>query len=322
VGINFVEIGERLRAYRLGEGLAPDDVARKLGISRAALYNYEKGSVIKLETIEKLADLLNVSVPSLLGVGVEYFSNPIAYYERKRQLEEKAIRIIVYFEPLSFVLTSKGYVDILRKMLVETIPKSYSARAEALDQIDRVMKILESRHAQVWHPNKSLISLVSAVQVQRLLRSGLIGTYNLSKRENDERRLMARNEVERMAKLMENEPIGVQIGVIEDTMPNQTFQIFVERDKTSVAVSPFRLGEFPNIRVGVASITAAPDAVSRYEKLSSELWSRASKGARGARLLRQMITESTLDDGRSVNPDRKKSRQPSQVSANSKLSRA
>jgi transcriptional regulator with XRE-family HTH domain len=291
VGINFVEIGERLRAYRLGEGLAPEDVAKRLDISRGALYNYEKGGVIKLETIETLALLLKVSVPSLLGVGVEYFSNPVSYYERKRQLEEKADRIIVYFEPLSFVLTSDDYVEILRTMLVETIPRSYPERAEALTQIDRVMKILEDRHAQVWHRNKSIISLVSANQVQRVLRSGLIGTYNLPEREVKKRRQMARNEVERMAKLMENEPIGVQIGVIEDTMPNQTFQIFFERERTSIAVSPFRLGEFPNIRVGVASITAAPDAVSRYEKLANDLWFRARKGAKGAKLLRQLIAE-------------------------------
>lgn len=307
MGINFVEIGERLRAYRLGESLAPEDVARQLGISRAALYNYEKGGVIKLETIEKLAELLNVSVPSLLGVGVEYFSNPVSYYERKRQLEEKANRIIVYFEPLSFVLTSNDYVDVLRKMLIETIPKTYAARAEALGQIERVMAILASRHAQVWHRNKSIISLVSAIQVQRVLRSGLIGTYSLPKKELEERRLMARREVERMATLMENEPIGVQIGVIEDTMPNQTFQIFVEPEKTSVAVSPFRLGEFPNIRVGVASITAAPDAVSRYEKLASDLWFRSYKGAKGAKFLRELVAESLpAASGRPARPSRKK----------------
>lgn len=292
MAFNFVEIGERLRAYRMGEGLTPEDVAKQLGISRGALYNYEKGEVIKLETIEKLAELLKVSIPSLLGVGVEYFSNPVAYYERKRQLEEKADRIIVYFEPLSFVLTSKEYVDILRKMMVETIPDSYPQRAEALVQIDRVMKILESRHSQVWHRNKNIISLVSAVQVQRVLRSGLIGTYNLSKKERDERRLLARKEVERMATLMENEPIGVQIGVIEEMMPNQTFQIFGERDKTSVAVSPFRLGEFPNISVGVASITASPDAVALYEKLASDLWFRSYKGAKGAEFLRRLLAES------------------------------
>jgi len=292
VSIDFAEIGERVRAYRMGAGLTPEDVAQQLEISRAALYKYEKGGVIKLETIEKVAKLLNVSVSTLLGVGIEYFDNPVAYYERKRQLEEKAQQVIVYFEPLSFVLTSSSYVDHLRKMLVEALPASYPDHASALKQIDRVMEIQHSRHAQPWHHNKSIISLVSGLQVQRVLRSGLVGTYDLPDSERERRREMARTEVERMASLMENEPLGVQIGVIEDTMPNQTFQIFRERTKTSVAVSPFRLGEFPNIWVGVASITAAPEAVALYEKLATDLWSRSSRGATGAQLLRRLVAES------------------------------
>ena len=306
MAFDFVEIGDRLRAYRLGEGLTPEAVAKQLGISRGALYNYEKGEVIKLDTIEKLAQLLKVSIPSLLGVGVEYFSNPVSYFERKRQLEEKADRIIVYFEPLSFVLTSNEYVTVLRKMMVETIPEKYPNRAEALVRIDRVMKILENRHAQVWQRNKNIISLVSAVQVQRVLRSGLIGTYNLSLREREERRALARKEVERMAALMENEPLGVQIGVIEEMMPNQTFQIFGAREKTSVAVSPFRLGEFPNISVGVASITASVDAVALYEKLASDLWSRSYKGAKGAQFLHKLLAESDPSPTRQSKSSRNK----------------
>jgi transcriptional regulator with XRE-family HTH domain len=300
VPFDFAEIGERVRAYRMGAGLTPECVAQQLEISRAALYKYEKGGVIKLETIEKVAQLLNISVPTLLGVGVEYFDNPVAYYERKRQLEEKAQQVIVYFEPLSFVLTSSSYVSHLRTMLVEALPADYPGRPSALRQIDQVMDIQHSRHAQPWHHNKSIISLVSGIQVQRVLRSGLVGTYNLSERELDDRRKMARAEVERMASLMENEPLGVQIGVIEDTMPNQTFQIFRERTKTSVAVSPFRLGEFPNIWVGVASITAAPDAVALYEKLASNLWSRSHRGTSGAQYLRRLIAEKGPEVGRNV----------------------
>jgi transcriptional regulator with XRE-family HTH domain len=291
MAMNFVEIGERLRAYRIGAGLSPDDVAEQLNISRSALYKYEKGGALKLETMERLARLLDVSVPALLGVGVEYFSNPVTYYERKRQLELKAEQVIVYFEPISFVLTSPDYATHLRTMLVEAVPANLIARKAAIEQIDRVMAILEERRTQARQPNRNIISLINAVQVQRVLRSGLIGTYDLSAKELEERRRRARTEVERMAALMENEPIGVQIGVIEDTMPNQTFQIFRERDKTWVAVSAFRLGEFPNIRVGVASITAAPDAVTLYERLANELWMRAHKGARGAEFLRRLIAE-------------------------------
>jgi hypothetical protein len=98
--------------------------------------------------------------------------------------------------------------------------------------------------------------------------------------------------------MMENEQMGIQIGVIEDTMPNQTFQIFRERHKTSVAVSPFRLGEFPNIRVGVASITAASDAVAHYENMATNLWACSYKGSRGAALLRELIAQSWPEGSR------------------------
>jgi hypothetical protein len=53
----------------------------------------------------------------------------------------------------------------------------------------------------------------------------------------------------------EDEPIGVQIGIVPDTLPHASFQIFRQPDRQVLALSPFRLGEQPNIRVGVAMIT-------------------------------------------------------------------
>ncbi len=40
-------------------------------------------------------------------------------------------------------------------------------RGRYSEMSDRVMAILASRHAQVWHRNKSIISLVSAIEVQK-----------------------------------------------------------------------------------------------------------------------------------------------------------
>ncbi|MFN7306631.1 MAG: helix-turn-helix domain-containing protein, partial [Acetobacteraceae bacterium] len=48
--MRFEDIGEQLRTYRLESGLKADEIAARLGISRAALYRYEKGEVIKLDT--------------------------------------------------------------------------------------------------------------------------------------------------------------------------------------------------------------------------------------------------------------------------------
>ena len=288
----FEEIGQRLRAYRMGAGLAPERVAEQLGISRAALYNYEKGGVIKLETIERLAQLLGVSVPSLLGVGVEYFANPVAYFERMRQIESRSEQVIAHFEPVSYLLTSKEYAGHLHQMLLEGVPSNFTGRAAALKEIECVMAILEERRTEAGSRHPNIISIVGATQIQRFLRSGLIGTYDLPPAIREERRRLARAEVERIGALMDDEPIGVQIGIVEDTLPNQSFQIFRQRDTTLVAVSPFRLGELPNIRLGVAAVTAADEAVSLYQKVADQLWRRARKGARGAELLRRIVAES------------------------------
>ncbi len=69
---HYDEIGRRLRAYRLGKNLSAEEVADQIGVSRAALYRLEKGELVKIETLAKLSELLGASLPSLMGVGVEY----------------------------------------------------------------------------------------------------------------------------------------------------------------------------------------------------------------------------------------------------------
>ena len=78
--MRFTEIGQQLRAYRLESGLRAEEIAARLGVSRAALYRYEKGEVIKLDTIQRLAELLKISPLSLLGIGVEYYNRPVALF--------------------------------------------------------------------------------------------------------------------------------------------------------------------------------------------------------------------------------------------------
>ena len=55
MAIRFDDIGNRLKAFRLGSGLSADEIAGRLGISRTALYRFEKGELAKIETLEKLA---------------------------------------------------------------------------------------------------------------------------------------------------------------------------------------------------------------------------------------------------------------------------
>src|ERR1700693_2323670 len=106
MAVRFDDIGNRLKAFRLGSGLAADEIASRLGISRTALYRFEKGELAKIETLEKLSDLLGVSVPTLLGVGVEYVASAVSYFERMRQIEETSEHHIVLSGPASYLRTS------------------------------------------------------------------------------------------------------------------------------------------------------------------------------------------------------------------------
>src|SRR5690606_844821 len=96
-----------------------EDVAERLEVSRAVVYRMEKGEIVKIERLERLAHLLDTSLASLLGVEVEYYSNALGLFERMRQLEQKSDRIFAHFEPVSLLLTSDQYLEHMRSMLLE-----------------------------------------------------------------------------------------------------------------------------------------------------------------------------------------------------------
>jgi transcriptional regulator with XRE-family HTH domain len=147
VTLRYEEIGQRLRAFRLGSGLSADEVAAKIGISRTAVYRFEKGDVVKIETLSSLAELLGVSLPTLLGVEIEYISSAVTYFERLRQLEEVADRIVILAGPISFLLASDAFAESLADLLKESV-------ADESDH-DRVHRIIEQT---ITIPRESSIS--------------------------------------------------------------------------------------------------------------------------------------------------------------------
>ena len=289
MAIRFDDIGNRLRAFRLASGLSADEIASRLDISRTALYRFEKGELAKIETLEKLADLLGVSVPTLLGVGVEYIASAVAYFERMRQIEESCEHIIVLAGPISYLLASDGFDGALADVLRESIPDAAEGRKRAVAQIDEVMAVLHQRKEAYRRRQPGIVNLISAAEMQHFLRNGLVGRLDLPERVRRERQTLARAEAEHFVGLMEDEPIGVQIGIVPDTLPHASFQIFRQPDRQMLALSPFRLGEQPNVRVGVAMITSAPEALALHEKMAKDLWRRALKGDAAVRLMREMI---------------------------------
>jgi len=287
--LRFDDIGNRLKAFRLGSGLSADEIAGKLGISRTALYRFEKGELAKIETLEKLAELLGVSVPTLLGVGVEYVASAVAYFERMRQIEETSEHIIVLAGPISYLLASDAFDRTLEDVLRENVPETLPGRARALTQVDEVMAVLRQRKQAYRRRRPGMLNLISASEMERFVRNGMVGRYDLPEQTLAARRTLARAEAEHFTALMADEPIGVQIGIVPDTLPHASFQIFRQPDRHILVLSPFRLGEQPNIRVGVAMITSAPEALALHEKMAKELWQRAIKGPAAVTFMRELM---------------------------------
>ena len=288
----FDDIGNRLKAFRLGSGLGADEIARRLGISRAALYRFEKGELTKIETLQKLSVLLGVSVPTLLGVGVEYIASAVAYFERLRQIEETAERIVVLAGPVSYLLTSDSFDDTLAQMLTENIPPDLDHHRRALKEVGEIMAILRQRKENFRRRRPNIVNLISSAEIERFLRNGLVGKQGLPDKVLRERRQQARKEVAHLAELLGDEPMGVQVGIVPDTLPHTGFQIFRQPDRQLLSLSPFRLGEQPNVRIGVAMITTAPEALELHQKAVAEMWRRALKALPAAKFLRGLLGRS------------------------------
>jgi transcriptional regulator with XRE-family HTH domain len=287
--LRFDDIGNRLKAFRLGSGLSAEEVAKRIGISRTALYRFEKGEVVKIDTLEKLAELLQVSLPTLLGVGVEYIASAVTYFERMRQIEETAEHIIVLAGPLSYLLASDAFNAVLGQILKESISDGIEDRARAEGEVEEIMAVLTQRKETYRRRQPNIVNLIAASEITRFLINGMVGRLDLPEDLRRERRALARAEVEYFAKLMEDEPIGVQIGIVPETLPHTGFQIFRQPDRQLLSLSPFRLGEEPNVRVGVAMITSAPEALMLHHRAAEGMWQRALKGAAAAGYLRQLI---------------------------------
>jgi transcriptional regulator with XRE-family HTH domain len=290
MAFRFDDIGNRLKAFRLGSGLSADEIAKRLGISRAALYRFEKGELAKIDTLEKLADLLGVSVPTLLGVGVEYIASAVSYFERLRQIEETAEHIIVLAGPISYLLASDSFDAKLVEVLRESVPENLEERERALKEVGEIMAILRARKETFRRRRPAIVNLVSSSEIERFLHDGLVGKRGLSERIRRDRRAQAQIEVAHLIATVRDEPIGVQVGIVPDTLPHTGFQIFRQPDRQLLSLSPFRLGEQPNVRVGVAMITAAPEALALHQKAVEEMWQRALKGAAAAKFLRGLMS--------------------------------
>ena len=143
--MRFSEIGQQLRAYRMESGLKAEEISARLGVSRAALYRYEKGEVIKLDTVNRLAELLKISPLTLLGIGVEYYAKPVGYAERIRQVEETSDQILQVFGPVCYLITSDHYDSVLAQIFDEQAEAMGSERGMARAAAEQLLGVMIAR---------------------------------------------------------------------------------------------------------------------------------------------------------------------------------
>jgi transcriptional regulator with XRE-family HTH domain len=271
-------------------GLRAEEIAARLGVSRAALYRYEKGEVIKLDTVQRLAELLKISPLSLLGIGIEYYARPAAFFERLRQIEETADQILIVNEPLCYLTTSPSYDRALADALIEAIeadPERFGPRSA----VDQMLNLLASRKKAYQGRKPAIIAMVSALAVQRLIETGVAGTLPIPEPSRQLCRDIAIAELENLAALMEAEPMGLQFGLIADVEPVGSFEILRSRDRATLAINPFPADSAPNVMTGVALLTSADEAVTPHQRLAETLWREAHKGQAAAARLRELIAK-------------------------------
>lgn len=290
-GMRFSDIGQQLRAYRMESGLRAEEIAARLGVSRAALYRYEKGDVIKLDTVKRLAELLKVSPLSLLGIGVEYYSRTVGYFERIRQIEEGADQILQAFGPSCYLTTSDTYDLALAESMGEIVSMSGADRATVQLTVEQVLALLAARKRAYLQRRPGIIAILAASAVRGFLEQGLLPGQRLPPAQRQRNRDVAAAEMERIAALMETEPMGLQFGLLTGTEPSSGFVILRGRDRATLAVNPFRDDSVPVMQTGVAMITGADEAVTAHQRVAEAMWREALRGPAAAAAVRTLIAE-------------------------------
>ena len=288
--MRFAEIGQQLRAYRLESGLRAEEIAARLGVSRAALYRYEKGEVIKLDTVKRLGELLKVSPLSLLGIGVEYYSRSVGFFERVRQIEETTDQLLQACPAICYLTTTDQFDSVLIDGFMELAENAGADRANFKTSADQVLGLLAARKRSYQQRRFNIISILSGDGVRAFLAQGVLAGAPLSDALRARCRKVAAAEIAMVADLMDREPMGLQFGLLPNAEAGGGFGILRNRDRATLAACPFRPDSIPNQQSGVAMITGADEAISAHQRVAEAMWRDAIKGSTAAAALRDMLT--------------------------------
>lgn len=285
------EIGQQLRAYRLESGMRADEIAAKLGVSRAALYRYEKGEVIKLDTVQRLAELLKISPLSLLGIGVEYYSKSISFLERLRQVEESADQILQLGSPICHLVASDAYEEVRTAALIETAGHGGGTGKAGRTLCDHVLEVQAMRRRTYRERRPGIIAILPEQAIRHFLLHGICGGLPLRRDTRQRCRQVAAIEIEAIAGVLETEPMGLQFSVLPGTVTPPSCILLRQRDRATLAINPFTCDMQVDEPGGIAMVTSAPEAVAAHQKLAEGSWRESIKGTAAAQHLRALLAE-------------------------------
>ncbi|NHN88281.1 helix-turn-helix domain-containing protein [Acetobacter sp. LMG 1627] len=280
------EIGQQLRAFRLESGMRADEIAARLGVSRAALYRYEKGEVIKLDTVQRLAELLKVSPLTLLGIGVEYYSRPLSFFERVRQVEEEADQILQIIDPVAYLVTSAEYDSVLAQAI--------AAQASDTQLVAQHLEIFASRKEAYRLRRPTMITMLSEQTIERFLQKGVGDAIIMSDELRTAARKVAAMEIGRIVEMIEAGPIGLQFSLLSEMESTTNCILMRGRERMMLAINPFRCDTSPSATTGVSLVTSAPEAVNAHQRVIEVLWAESLKGQEAAERLRNLLAQHAI----------------------------
>jgi transcriptional regulator with XRE-family HTH domain len=286
--MRFADIGQQLRAYRLESGMRAEEIASRLGVSRAALYRYEKGDVIKLDTVRRLSELLKISPLSLMGIGVEYYGRPSAFFERLRQVEETADQELFAYAPLCYLTTSDAYDAALASALQDAAGAVGIERSQASAAAEQLLGVLTARKRLYAQRRPGIIAILALPAIRAFLELGVGAQLPVSERTRRRCRDAAAQEIGRVADLMEAQPMGLQFGLVPHAGQG-SFALLRSRDRATLAINPFMPDSPPIGQNGVSIITGADEAIAAHQRVAEPLWREALKGPEAAAQVRELL---------------------------------
>jgi len=218
--------------------------------------------MVKIDTLEKLAELLQVSLPTLLGVASIYCFRPPTYFERHAPDRRKRGAQSSCWRAAFYLLASDVFNAVWGQLLKESLPRNVDdAPSPGRAEVEEIMAVLHPAKENNTGP-ATPASVCRASEISRFLINGMWDASIFPTNCGVNAAPSPARKVEHFARIMEEGPIRrADRGSCRETLPHTGFQNFPPAGPPIAVAEPFsgRRGN-RNVRVGVAMITSVPSA--------------------------------------------------------------